>query len=161
MAATYNVDNDMYHPVHSQTHPDNESYYSQSSVAENSLSKKKKRELEELKAQDSGWRKITINDRNRVKRDVEYYSTNYAPNTLIRCPITGARTRCRVGTRDEDLFYVVCNSMGYNGQKTPDHLYYDTPDQYERHWGTVLGADERQRWFTKNLQERVNQSSKL
>lgn len=155
--ATYNADNDMFHPSHNQQFPDADSYYSQSSVADNSMSNRKKRELDEMKAQDAGWRKIPIKDPiSGLKRDIEYYSTNYAPNTRIRCPITGMRTVYRVGTHDEDLFYTVCNSLGYNGQKTPDHMYYESPEQYERHWGAKVSTDEKTRWYKKNLVERMS-----
>lgn len=156
----YNVDNDMYHPIHN-TQYEADSYYSQS-IAGNSLTKKQKKELDDIKAADSGWRKMSIKDAgSRLKRDIEYYSTGYVPNTRIRCPVTGVHTNYRVGSRDENLFYCVCNSMGYNGQKTPDHLYYSSPDEYENHWRTVVSPEEKQRWFAKNLIEKVNRSSKL
>lgn len=157
---------DQFHPNYQDNtvgyHHDSESSYDPSSVDSHSITKKQRKELEEQKAADVGWRRLRVkmanqNGRN-VKRDIEYYSTGYNPNTRIRCPLTGQRTVYRVGTRDENLFYSVIMATGYNGQKTPDHLYYSSPDEYEKHWNVTIGAEEKQRWYAKNLAEKVSRS---
>lgn len=162
--ATY--EEDPFHPnYHDNTvgyHHDAESSYDPNSSDSQSITKKQRKELEEQKAADVGWRRIHVKmltqNGRKVRRDVEYYSTGYSPNTRIRCPITGQRTNFRVGTCDEDLFYSVIMATGYNGQKTPDHLYYSTPDEYERHWNVKIGPEEKQRWYAKNLAERVRRT---
>lgn len=141
---------DMFHPANTQHDNDNDSYYSGSKTSDSrSLNKKQKKELDDLKSLDSGFRKVVGKDANNHKTTVEYYSTGYTPNLRIRCPVTGTRTNYRVGSKDEDLFYSVIMATGYNGQKTPDHLYYDSPEQYERHWGVKINAASKQKWYNR------------
>ena len=166
-----NYDDDIYHPnyqdrtVGYHQDQDADSLYGPSSSDSQSITKKTRKEIEELKAADIGWRKIRISVKNKhnvngrnLKKDIEYYSTGYNPGTFIRCPISGHRTTFRVGTKDENMFYSVVMATGYNGQKTPDHLYYSSPDEYEKHWNITLNTEEKQRWYTKNLAERVRRS---
>ena len=160
-----NYSDDFFHPNHQDNTVglhDNESLYEPSSSNDShSFSKKQRKELEEQKAADIGWRKVKFSNKNKdgtrnLRKEIEYYSTGYSPGTFIRCPLSGQRTNYRVGTRDEDLFYSVIMATGHNGQKTPDHLYYSSPDEYARHWNVKLNPEETRRWYTRNLAARVN-----
>jgi hypothetical protein len=85
---------------------------------------------------------------------VELFPTLNLPNACIKNAITGAfqgtaSRVCRVGTADEDLFFSVLLSTGEFG-KTAPLLFYDNPEQYERHYMTKLSDDLKTRWREKH-----------
>jgi len=83
----------------------------------------------------------------RVK--VTFFETSLTPNRFIKNAVTGAvEAPFRVGTKDEDLFFSVMLSTGECGQ-TPPCLFYDTPEQYERHFFATLSDEVKLRWRTR------------
>ena len=83
----------------------------------------------------------------RVK--VVFFETNLTPNRYIKNAVTGIlQTPFRVGTADEDLFFSVVLSTGECGQ-TPPCLFYDSPEQYERHFYTQLSDSVKKSWNEK------------
>jgi hypothetical protein len=145
---------DNFHP----TNMENES--SCSSSCDGSMNYRKKM-LSDLKKSDSGYRKISKRV-NGEKITIEYYATNYAPGTHIRCPFTGQRDahHC-VGKRDENLYFSCIISTAMNGNatksnsRTPDIVFYDNPSQYERHWCVKLPESTKELWYARNLEERM------
>ena len=136
---------------------DNEGEYQEyevESVSESVVSsthRKKRRLFDDAKKADKGY--------GCVKRDikgkkvlVEYYSTGFRPGTVIRNAVTGIYdTSSRVGRTDEYLYFKVCNSTGEGRREgsddsDPQHLYYDSPQQYERHFGCELSVDVKSKW---------------
>ena len=89
-------------------------------------------------------------DSERNKRvKVEFFETTLAPNRYIKNAITGAiEAPFRVGTEDEDLFFSVFLSTGECGP-TPPCLFYDSPEQYERHFYTKVSDELKVRWRTR------------
>jgi hypothetical protein len=77
---------------------------------------------------------------------VEFYLTKYYPGITIRDAVTGHYEKAKVGKCDEDLYFKVKLSMGGD---TCGHLYYSSPEDYERHWYTELSLDIKQKWFAK------------
>jgi hypothetical protein len=109
---------------------------------------------------------------NTVKRiiqgemvPVSYYRTGFTPGTSIRDAITGIYdTSCRVGKTDEYLYFKVCMATGEGdrgkyGEVEPHHLYYDSPESYERHFGTTLDADVKTNWAERAREERTYRQS--
>jgi hypothetical protein len=102
--------------------------------------------------------KHTVNKPNTVIRfdparnkrvKVEFFETTLAPNRYIKNAITGAiEAPFRVGTEDEDLFFSVFLSTGECGP-TPPCLFYDSPEQYERHFYTTVSDELKVRWRTR------------
>ena len=86
-------------------------------------------------------------DSERNKRvKVEFFETTLAANRYIKNAITGAiEAPFRVGTEDEDLFFSVFLSTGECGP-TPPCLFYDSPEQYERHFYTKVSDELKARW---------------
>jgi len=88
---------------------------------------------------------------------VNYFSTRYAPGSRIRHAVSGAVELARVGSADEDAFFKVCMSTcelnDQTGSKQHAHhgkfLYYDSPEQYERHFKVQLSPDVVMRWHNK------------
>ena len=109
-----------------------------------------KRILKEYKRLDKGYHKIKKGILR--KNTIEFYSTSIIPDSLIRNAITGERYKWRVGKRlEEHLFFSVVLSTGElpNG---PFILYYDTPEQYEKHQSIMLNKDVKQKWHIRYLQ---------
>jgi len=69
----------------------------------------------------------------------------------IRNAVTGMYTPYVVGSKNEDLFFIVIDSVGRNGRKDPLFLFYDTPEQYENHQYCILSQKIKEKWYEKNL----------
>jgi hypothetical protein len=98
---------------------------------------------------------------------VEFFETSLFPNRIIKNAVTGImQGNCRVGSSDEDLFFSVLLSSGECG-KTPPCLFYDSPEQYERHFYTELNEKTKSAWRVKyhlemdRRQSERNKSSKI
>lgn len=84
---------------------------------------------------------------------VEFFPTSMAPNSAIKNAVSGAyqgtgNRLFRTGTKDEDLFFTVVIATGELGQ-TPPTLFYDNPEQYERHFFTKLSQETKEDWLYK------------
>lgn len=94
-----------------------------------------------------------LNPETEKMSRVEFFSTYTVPNAIIRNAISGTYQSAngrffRVGTADEDLFFSVILATGESGQEAPV-LFYDNPEQYERHFFTKLSNDVKDSWFDK------------
>ena len=54
-----------------------------------------------------------------------------------------------VGSKESEKFFIVTNSMGLTESKDPVILYYDSPEQYERHRHTTLAKAAKEAWRAK------------
>jgi hypothetical protein len=81
---------------------------------------------------------------------IEFFITKYYPGIIIRNAITGYYEKERVGKSDEDLFFKVKLSIG---NYLDGHLYYNSPEEYERHWQTTLPLAIKQTWLEKYTKE--------
>ena len=84
---------------------------------------------------------------------VEFFPTNTYPNSGIKHAITGtyqyANGRLlRTGTKDEYLFFSVILATGELGPNAPV-LFYDSPEQYERHFFAKLSPTIKEKWNQK------------
>jgi hypothetical protein len=87
---------------------------------------------------------------------LEGYSSGKIPGAVIRNAVTGIyesdylnNRSHMVGTRSEDLFFKVTLAISHVGSE-PKTLFYDSIDQYERHFNTTVKDDVAQRWREKN-----------
>jgi hypothetical protein len=95
---------------------------------------------------------------------VSYFDTNLTPGRRIRNAVSGYFTNHFVGTSDEYLYFsnLICTG---EGGTTPHCLFYDTPEQYERHMHTTLSDDSKDRWrqryneLLKEQQDRLSNRS--
>lgn len=92
-------------------------------------------------------------DTNKSTR-IEFFPTSTTPNTPIKNAVTGTYQGVdgryfRVGTAEEDLFFSVILATGELGQNAPV-LFYDNPEQYERHFFTKLSQQAKEKWTEKN-----------
>lgn len=128
----------------------------QSSV--NSNKKKMKQLTDMMKNQDKGYRKYIFNV-NYKKLEIDAYSTGSNPGTKIRDAISGAKEyRHKVGSPDEDLFFKVRMGISHVGfandkDKTETTLFYDNPEQYERHMHTTVSQQIKEKWQEKYMKQ--------
>ena len=103
---------------------------------------------DDIKMMDSGYHRI-VRSHDGIKTKTEVYSTSFIPGTMIRDAITGHKhPQFRVGSWNEDLFFKVKDTSGYVGTDTYC-LYYDSPEQYERHFKVNISVEAKKKWTNK------------
>jgi len=125
------------------------------SVSNSSLDSNEKAYVKEeytLKMNDPGYYTYKKNvGYDKVK--IECYATDMFKN--IRHAMTGVVTPHRAGTNYQDLYFSVTDVSGLGRKlKFAKHLYYDSPEEYERHQCIKLSQDTKERWYVKNLKAR-------
>ena len=85
---------------------------------------------------------------------VEFFPTSSSQSSPIKNAMTGTYQGIngrffRSGTQDEDLFFSVILATGELGQNAPT-LFYDSPEQYERHFFTKVPQGIKDKWTDKN-----------
>jgi len=89
-----------------------------------------------------------------VKVFITVFETN-SSNAYAMNAITNAPYNVKFGSRDEDSLFSVIISTGETGQ-TPLILFYDSPEQYERHFSVKLSPQTKQRWHKKTTKHRIH-----
>ena len=81
---------------------------------------------------------------------IEYYGSGDAGSN-IRDAVTGQRMRHLVGSGQEYLYFSVCVSNGENKRdREPVHLFYSSPEEFEKHQFMELSDKEKNQWREKN-----------
>ena len=108
-----------------------------------------------------------IKSTNKSIPTINAWSTSILPGATIRNAITGylendymGRPIYKVGTRNEELFFKANVSVnGITGE--PRILFYDSPEQYERHFRTRLSDETKNVWREKyNKRVEINEKNK-
>lgn len=81
---------------------------------------------------------------------IEFYITKYYPGIIIRDAVTGHYEKARVGKLDENMYFKV--KLAFVGN-CDGHLFYNSPEEYERHWQTSLPLAIKQAWLEKYTEE--------
>jgi len=103
---------------------------------------------DEIKMLDSGYHRI-VKSYAGIKTKTEVYSTSFIPGTMIRDAITGHKYgNYFVGSLNEELFFKVKDTSGYVGSGS-FCLYYDSPEQYERHMKSTVSVNVKKAWTDK------------
>ena len=85
---------------------------------------------------------------NNINVKVDVY-TSGGLGTNIRNAISGEYYYgYKVGTVKEDLFYKTSVSTGETGNEGVV-LFFENPEQYERHFYTQVDAADKERWYSK------------
>ena len=108
-------------------------------------------------------RNILVNNRTK-KIELGVYGSG-SQESPIRNAETGEYYKYKVGTMDEDLFFKNMVSIG-EIPSGPLTLFYDSPEQYERHQGITLDNLIKKRWenkrqFRLNVINQLNLKSRL
>lgn len=132
-----------------------ESYSVSSFESSLDSNKKKMRKMNDLlNSQDKWYRKYIFNI-NHKKIEVVAYASSSTPGSKIRDAITGGRdSRFKVGSSDEDLFFKVGMAVSHVGfekdkNKTETILFFDNPEQYERHMHMTVSPAIKESWNEK------------
>ena len=102
------------------------------------------------KKMDKDYQKIKVKKGFQVA-DVEFYTTTASPGVAIRDAVTGAKIlEHRVGSRNEDFYFKTNWSIGSDMK----HLFFDSPEQYERLFNVTLSETIKQKWMEKCVNAR-------
>ena len=111
--------------------------------------------LAEISEFDSGLFRISrkVPDQKKKRSIVMYSSSSHG--STIRNAVTGIRVSGHiVGSKAEDLFFKVKFATGETGLNTAT-LFYDSPEQYEKHMTDVLKSTTKQPWHDRVQTARV------
>ena len=116
--------------------------------------------LSDLKQMDKGYHKIkrlgykkSANGTLTPKMvNVEVYCSGDV-GSYIRNAVTGQRYSYRTGTNEEDNLFKVGLATGELGSNAGS-LFYDSPEQYEKHCFVTLSSETKERWYEKKLSTR-------
>ena len=90
---------------------------------------------------------------NGIRFNIEMYMTKNKPGTIIRHAVSGIRERnMRTGRRDEDAYFKVAYSIGECCQDRYGNLFYNSPEEYERHFHTVVSQQIKKNWLNRNME---------
>ena len=117
------------------------------------INNNQKKELNNIKSIDSGYgyvyrQKSSVS--NKVKNSRVDCYTSGDLGKRIRNAETGQYYKYKVGSKDEDLFFKISLATGElktrNGSNV---LFYDSPEQYEKHLMVEVDEEIKERWVVK------------
>jgi hypothetical protein len=93
---------------------------------------------------------------NNNKVSVDVYASG-GLGTNIRNAISGEYYHgYKIGTKKEDLFYKTSVSTSETGNEAVV-LFFENPEQYERHFYTQLDTGDKERWYSKYNDAKLKQ----
>lgn len=113
------------------------------------------------KYEDPGFNSVPCSMKGKAQhQQIDFYETSASPNRFIRDAITGVRrVPYRTGTADEDLFFSVRVATGEGRYADGSNLFYDSPEQFERHFRLTVSPAIKEAWQTKTMIARQKQLS--
>jgi len=140
-------------------------YYDETSdkSIDNSFRRQKHGAKLAAKFEDKGFNRISRSLKGKNQNVfVEYYETSSNPHVYIRDAISGAvRVPYRTGTIDEDLFFSVRLATGEGRTRGGSNLFYDSPEQYERHFQVELSRELKDKWRVRAMNAQTRYSAKV
>jgi hypothetical protein len=99
-----------------------------------------------------------------VRRDEngtdEYIFSSKCQGTYIRSATNGIMTYHKVGSPNENLYFSVIDSTGFNRSKEPKVFYFDSPEQFERIMESRLDShvctSVKKNWVEKYVKTKNN-----
>jgi len=141
---------DMYHPVNRDDESINSDIFSASSMFSRAADRHRgtNKEQHEMKMLDKGYYYYYKKVHNQKPLKIELYDSGNALGYRIRDPITGAKLYARIGSKSEKEFFKVrwCSLNRTN----PVTLFYDSPEQYEKHHRTSLPDVVKEKWWNEH-----------
>jgi hypothetical protein len=115
--------------------------------------------LNDYKKLDKGFNLIKRKINNKFV-NIEFYDTPYTMGTTIRNAVTGVYQKgCYMGSLNENLFFKVCNASADNKNKEPKFLFFNDPEQWERHFVCTCPLEIKEQWKQKYLIQRKKNKS--
>ena len=85
---------------------------------------------------------------------MEYYSSGIIGSTITSATTGIKYQEYNVGGKCEDLFFKVSISTGEN-KGNPVTLFYDSPEQFEKHQFVQLSNEVKQKWHDKFMKAKI------
>jgi len=131
--------------------PENISITDDGTIDSSIIEKKMKDVLK--KTSDKGYNKLKFLI-NREITKIEVYDTGSNTGSMIRLATSGVRmAKHYVGSKNEDLYFkVIYTGLRHKTSKMGNEalfLYYESPEQWERHFKTTCPADVKAKWNQK------------
>jgi len=122
----------------------------------NSRTKKNK---DVLKIVDHGKYKVHgLNKREQFK--YVCYATNTSNHAYIRNAVTGNIQPYRSCSGEENLYFKVIDATGLGTTtKYAKHLYYDSPEECEKHQNRKISIQTKKKWYEKYLKAKIKYES--
>uniref|UniRef100_A0A6C0KXN6 Uncharacterized protein n=1 Tax=viral metagenome TaxID=1070528 RepID=A0A6C0KXN6_9ZZZZ len=98
--------------------------------------------------------KLKRKNYNGKFKTVDVYASGPAGFTIRNALNGEAYSGYIVGTKSEDQFYSVIIATGETG-KEPATLFYDNPEQYEKHMFQEISQKTKEMWYRKKLESRI------
>jgi len=114
-----------------------------------------KKELNNIKSYDKGYgyvyRKKQISNGKIVRSRIDCYASGDI-GSCIRNAETGNFYKYKVGSKEEGLFFKVALATGELKTKNGSNvLFYDSPEQYEKHLDDEISQNVKQTWHEKKM----------
>lgn len=92
-----------------------------------------------------------------IYKNIEYYKTPNRPGAIVRNAVTGSYTNVLVGSFKEDLYYKVNITAGQPDadKNNPSILFFDSPEQFEKHFYCTVSKITKDKWNLKNTSLRL------
>lgn len=124
-------------------------------ISSKSTDRGMKRAKNLLNMVDNGKYKMTL-QHNREKVKIACFSTDSTNHAYIRNAVSGIIQPHRACSGQQDLYYKVIDVSGLGtSTKIPKHLYYDSPEEYERHQNREVSISTKKRWYEKYLKAKL------
>ena len=135
-------EDDMCHPLNQECEPTNPYNFENNS--------KVKKIMNNVYQSNKGFHLIKRQSKDKKSHNVEIFVSGDQGST-IRNAISGSYCHGhRVGSKQEDLYFKVSISTGELGRESVV-LFYDTPEQYERHMYVTVEPESKQAWLEKQM----------
>ncbi len=109
-------------------------------------SKKQKNILDNSKKADKGYYRLKKKVNNTTVK-IEFYNSGNILGRKIRDPVYGSRLPEKIGSNGEHLYFKV-RYTGINS-KDPITLFYDSPQDFERHFKETIPTSIKTEWMNK------------
>lgn len=98
-----------------------------------------------------GFIELKRTNKNGQNKKIGCFTTGLQGSS-IRDAITGVYNyKHKVGSFDQDLYFSVIIATGETSSREPIILYYESPEQYEKHFFLELDKQTKDKWAEKNL----------
>jgi hypothetical protein len=116
-----------------------------------------KKELNNLKSFDTGYgcvyRQKQLMNGKIVRTRIDCYTSGDV-GSKIRNAETGQIYKYKVGSKDENLFFKVGLPTGELKTKNGSSLlFYDSPEQFEKHLGNEVQQPVKEKWHEKKVRK--------
>ena len=116
---------------------------------------KQKKSFDQFKFVNKRFHKANRRLENRKQSMIEYYSSGDIGSCITSATSGIKYKEYIVGSKHEDLFFKVSISNGEFVGKGSLTLFYDSPEQFEKHQYIELSLDVKQKWYEKYMKYKL------